>query len=110
MPTREQVAAADRIAQEAMARHRGRMQILYVLPDYYEEYPKACYGGWGEHYLLVMPGGRTLPCHGATHITTLEFYTRRHPPLQWILTEASAFQAVPRGAGMQGAFPTLPRP
>ena len=93
MPTRAQVAAAETIYREAAERHRGRMQIVYVLPDYYEEYPKPCYGGWGKHYLLVTPDGRTLPCHGATHITTLEFDNVRDRSLQWIWTESSAFQA-----------------
>ena len=109
MPTRDQVVAADRIAQDAMARYRGRMQILYVLPDYYEEYPKPCYGGWGKHYLLVMPDGRTLPCHGATHITTLEFDTVRDRSLQWIWTESPAFQAFRGDEWMQEPCRSCPR-
>ena len=44
MPTPAQVTAAADVAEEAMRRHRGRMQILYVLPDYHESYPKPCYG------------------------------------------------------------------
>jgi pyrroloquinoline quinone biosynthesis protein E len=109
MPTREQVVAADRIAQEAIARYRGRMQVLYVLPDYYEEYPKPCYGGWGKHYLLVMPDGRTLPCHGATHITTLAFDTVRHRSLQWIWAESPAFQAFRGEEWMQEPCRSCPR-
>jgi len=93
MPTRAQIVAADHVAREAIVRYRGRMQILYVLPDYYEEYPKPCYGGWGKHYLLVMPDGRTLPCHGATHITTLKFDNVRDRSLEWIWAESPAFQA-----------------
>src|SRR5206468_4557846 len=90
MPTRAQVAAASDVADVAIQRHRGRMQILYVLPDYYESYPKPCYGGWGRHYLLVAPDGRTLPCHGATHITTLRFDSARDRSLQWIWEESPA--------------------
>ena len=33
--------ARRRSPQEAMTRYRGRMQILFVLPDYFEQYPKA---------------------------------------------------------------------
>jgi pyrroloquinoline quinone biosynthesis protein E len=93
MPTAAQVAAAQTIADEAIHRYRGRMQIIYVLPDYYESYPKPCYGGWGAVYLVVAPDGRTLPCHGATHITTLHFDNVREHSLDWIWTESPAFQA-----------------
>jgi pyrroloquinoline quinone biosynthesis protein E len=93
MPTAAQVAAASDVADEAIARHKGRMQILYVLPDYYESFPKPCYGGWGKHYLVVVPDGRTLPCHGATHITTLSFDSVRDRSLRWIWEESRAFQA-----------------
>jgi pyrroloquinoline quinone biosynthesis protein E len=85
--------AAQAIAEQAKQRYRGRMQILYVLPDYYEAYPKPCYGGWGSVYLVVMPDGRTLPCHGATHITTMRFDNARERSLEWIWTESDAFQA-----------------
>jgi pyrroloquinoline quinone biosynthesis protein E len=93
LPTRAQVAAAEAVAMEARGRYRGRMQILYVLPDYYETYPKPCYGGWGHVYLVVAPDGRTLPCHGATDITTLQFDTVRERSLEWIWTESPGFQA-----------------
>ena len=82
MPTREQVERAQAIAQEAMQRYRGQMQIIFVLPDYYEQYPKACYGGWGKLYLVVSPDGRVLPCHGATQITTLTFENARDHSLE----------------------------
>jgi pyrroloquinoline quinone biosynthesis protein E len=98
LPTRSQVDAAERLATEARAQYRQQMQILYVLPDYYETYPKPCYGGWGQQYLLVMPDGRTLPCHGATHITTLTFPNVRERSLQWIWEESPAFQMY-RGDG-----------
>jgi pyrroloquinoline quinone biosynthesis protein E len=93
LPTSAQVAAAQAVADDAIQRYRGRMQILYVLPDYYESYPKPCYGGWGSVYLVVAPDGQTLPCHGATHITTLHFDNVRERSLGWIWTESPAFQA-----------------
>ena len=109
MPTRAQVDAASDVADEAIRRHRGRMQIVYVLPDYHESYPKPCYGGWGRHYLVVMPDGRTLPCHGATHITTLRFDSVRDHPLRWIWEESAAFQAFRGDAWMQEPCRTCPR-
>jgi pyrroloquinoline quinone biosynthesis protein E len=93
MPTAAQVAAAQAVADEAIRRYRGRMQILYVLPDYYEAYPKPCYAGWASVYLVVSPDGLTLPCHGATQITTLQFDNVRERSLDWIWRESPAFQA-----------------
>lgn len=109
MPTPAQVAAASDVAESAIRRHRGRMQILYVLPDYYESYPKACYGGWGKHYLVVAPDGQTLPCHGATHITTLHFDSVRDHPLRWIWEQSPAFQAFRGDAWMQAPCRACPQ-
>ena len=93
MPTREQVARAHEVAESAIERYRGRMQILFVLPDYFERYPKPCYGGWGKLYLVVAPDGQVLPCHGATQITTLTFDNVRERSLEWIWQHSSAFNA-----------------
>lgn len=93
MPTRAQVTAAQATADEAKRRYRGRMQIVYVLPDYYETYPKPCYAGWGNVYLVVTPGGQTYPCHGAMDITTLKFDNVRDQSLGWIWTQSPGFQA-----------------
>jgi PqqA peptide cyclase len=98
MPTREQVAHAKATAEDAMRRYKGRMQILFVLPDYFEQYPKPCYGGWGKLYLVVAPDGKVLPCHGATQITTLSFDNVRDRSLEWIWHQSPAFQAY-RGDG-----------
>jgi PqqA peptide cyclase len=109
LPTRTQVDAASNVADAAIRRHRGRMQIVYVLPDYYESYPKPCYGGWGKHYLVVMPDGRTLPCHGAMQITPLRFDSVRERSLRWIWEESAAFQAFRGDAWMQEPCRTCPR-
>jgi pyrroloquinoline quinone biosynthesis protein E len=91
-PTREQVERSREIAERAVQRYRGRMQITYVLPDYYEPYPKACYGGWGKLYLVIAPDGNVLPCHGATQISSLRFDNVREHSLNWIWRESTAFQ------------------
>jgi PqqA peptide cyclase len=108
MPTREQVTRAAEVADAARARYSD-MQILYVLPDYFEERPKPCYGGWGQHYLVVMPDGRTLPCHGATHITTLAFDSVRDRSLRWIWEESQAFRAFRGDAWMKAPCRTCER-
>jgi pyrroloquinoline quinone biosynthesis protein E len=109
MPTAAQVADAQAVADDAIRRYRGRMQIIYVLPDYYETYPKPCYGGWGHVYLVVTPPGQVLPCHGATHITTLRFDNVRDRSLGWIWTESSAFQAYRGDDWMLEPCRTCPR-
>lgn len=98
MPTRAQIDRSGEIVDRAVARYRGRMQIIYVLPDYYSSYPKPCQGGWGKLYIVVAPDGRALPCHAASQITTLSFDSVREHALRWIWEESAAFQAF-RGDG-----------
>ncbi|HEX6964932.1 MAG TPA: pyrroloquinoline quinone biosynthesis protein PqqE, partial [Gemmatimonadaceae bacterium] len=93
LPTRAQIEASAEIVDRAVEKYRGRMQIIYVLPDYYGDYPKPCYGGWGNLYIVVGPDGTAMPCHAASQITTLDFDTVREHPLEWIWEESSAFQA-----------------
>jgi pyrroloquinoline quinone biosynthesis protein E len=109
MPTREQVARAKATAEDAMRRYKGRMQILFVLPDYFEQYPKPCYGGWGKLYLVVAPDGKVLPCHGATQITTLSFDNVRDRSLEWIWHQSPAFQAYRGDAWMREPCRSCPR-
>jgi len=58
---------------------------------------------------VVMPDGRTLPCHGATHITTLRFDSVRDRSLRWIWEESAAFQAFRGDAWMQEPCRSCPR-
>lgn len=65
LPGKDQLDRARSRAREAKARLLGRMEILYVLPDYYSDLPKACMDGWGRRYVVVTPDGLVLPCHAA---------------------------------------------
>jgi PqqA peptide cyclase len=103
------VERSREVAERAIQRYRGRMQITYVLPDYYEATPKACYGGWGKLYLVVTPNGMVLPCHGASQITTLEFDDVRSHSLEWIWRESSAFTAFRGDAWMKEPCRSCPR-
>lgn len=109
MPTREQVERSRGIAEAAIRRYKGQMQILYVLPDYYEQFPKPCYGGWGNVYILVTPDGRALPCHGATQISHLEFVDVRSHDLGWIWERSPIFNAFRGDAWMQEPCRSCPR-
>ncbi|MDN5941834.1 MAG: pyrroloquinoline quinone biosynthesis protein PqqE [Nitrospira sp.] len=73
LPTREQVETARTIAAEAKQRLRGRMEVLFVTPDYYSAYPKTCMDGWGRRFIVVNPEGLALPCHLAHTLPGLRF-------------------------------------
>jgi pyrroloquinoline quinone biosynthesis protein E len=91
LPLRQQVERALGIAAEAGARLRGRMTILYVRPDYFDDRPKPCLGGWGRRYLTVNPVGDVLPCPTAGGIADLHFENVRNRPLGAIWAESEAF-------------------
>ena len=93
LPTREQLASARKLAAAAKKRLQGRMEILFVTPDYYGEYPKTCMDGWGRRFLLVSPAGLALPCHQAHTIPGLVFDNVRERPLADIWTSSAAFNA-----------------
>jgi pyrroloquinoline quinone biosynthesis protein E len=92
LPTRAQAQAALAVATQATARLAGRMEVIYVLPDYYEAVPKPCMQGWGRRYLTVNPIGDVLPCPNATSIPDLKFANVRDQALAWIWNDSPAFQ------------------
>jgi len=98
LPTREQVESATRIAGAAKERLRGRMELLFVIPDYYSDRPKPCMNGWGNRYLTVNPAGEVLPCPTAGEIKGLRFDNVREKALGWIWAESEAFNRF-RGTG-----------
>lgn len=93
LPTSEQLARARAVASAAKERLKGRMELLFVLPDYYSDRPKACMNGWGQRYLVVAPDGRALPCHLAHSIPSLRFDSVRERSLVEIWTNSPAFLA-----------------
>lgn len=92
LPTREQVARARAIAEKAKARLADKIDIFYVLPDYYEVRPKPCLSGWGQRYLTVNPTGDVLPCPTASSaIPDMRFENVRTRSLEWIWRESESF-------------------
>ncbi len=91
LPTREQLDRARRAAGEAKQRLKGRMEVLFVLPDYYSDFPKACMDGWGRRFLLVSPDGLALPCHVAHTLPGVEWESVRDRPLSEIWRESPGF-------------------
>ena len=91
LPTREQLKRAEAVAHEYQERYRGRMKILYVVPDYYENRPKACMNGWGKIFLTVTPDGTALPCQAARQLPGLEFPNVKDHDVAWIWRDSPGF-------------------
>lgn len=93
LPSRAQIDQARAVAKAAKERLAGRMELLFVLPDYYADRPKACMNGWGERYLLVSPEGKALPCHLAHTLPGLEFENVKDRSLAEIWRDSPAMRA-----------------
>ncbi|MDX6237455.1 MAG: PqqA peptide cyclase [Kribbellaceae bacterium] len=91
MPSKAQLERAEAVVRAARVRLEGRMDVIYVLPDYYSEYPKPCMGGWGKRQLTIAPNGDALPCPAA-HALPLPRASVREDSLAWIWTESPLFQ------------------
>jgi pyrroloquinoline quinone biosynthesis protein E len=76
----------------ARERLRGRMEIVYVLPDYFGDFPKPCMNGWGQRFMTVAPNGHVLPCPAAAAITSLQFENVRDRELAEIWSKSDSFQ------------------
>lgn len=92
LPSRSEVRKAAETVDRERARLSGRMQVIYVLPDYYESRPKPCLHGWGSRSLTVNPRGDVLPCQTANCIPGLTFDNVRDQTLATIWQSSAAFQ------------------
>ena len=93
MPSRAQVERANAAVERVRATvGSSRLDILYVVPDYFEEYPKACLQGWGNVLMAVAPDGCVLPCQTAREIDGLEFPNVRDNSLSEIWFDAPVFR------------------
>jgi pyrroloquinoline quinone biosynthesis protein E len=93
LPDRAQLDAAREVAKAAKERLKGKIEVLFVLPDYYSDRPKACMSGWGKRYLLVTPDGLALPCHLAHTLPGLRFDNVQERSLDEIWNHSAAFAA-----------------
>jgi pyrroloquinoline quinone biosynthesis protein E len=93
MPSRAQLAEARAVALAASERLKGKIEILFVRPDYDVGRPRACMDGWARRYVVVTPDGTALPCHQAASITALSFENVRDRSLGGIWDDSAAFRA-----------------
>jgi pyrroloquinoline quinone biosynthesis protein E len=93
LPTREQLKRAEEVTNKFRERVGNKMRIFFVVPDYYEERPKACMNGWGALFLTVTADGLALPCHEARMLPGLTFPNVRDHDLGWIWYNSPGFNA-----------------
>lgn len=109
LPTPSQLERAREVAARAKARLAGRMEIAYVTPDYYSEWPKACMEGWGRRFINIIPDGLVLPCHAAHTIAGLKFENVRELPLEEIWHRSPSFNLFRGEAWMLEPCRSCPR-
>ena len=68
-------------------------RLLFVVPDYFEERPKACMNGWGSVFLSIAPDGLAMPCHNARDLPGLQLPNVREQPIADIWQRSQAFNA-----------------
>jgi pyrroloquinoline quinone biosynthesis protein E len=91
LPTKEQFEQAESIAQAFKEKVNGRMKIYYVIPDFYEDRPKACMNGWGTTFLTIAPDGAALPCHSARELPGMECPNVKDYSIEQIWNDSEAF-------------------
>lgn len=92
LPTREQLRRSEAAVNAARERLGKRLTIYFVVPDYYDDRPKACMNGWGAIHLTIAPDGTALPCQEARLIKGIDFPNVKQHKLDWIWRESPAFQ------------------
>jgi pyrroloquinoline quinone biosynthesis protein E len=98
IPTREQLVRAEAVVNEYRAKLGNKIKLLFVVPDYFEERPKACMNGWGSVFLAVAADGSALPCHAAKSLPGLQFPNVTETTLKDIWYNSDAFNRY-RGYG-----------
>ncbi len=93
MPTRAQLDRGREVAARERKRLEGIMDVLYVMPDYYSDRPRACMDGWARRFVHMTPRGKVLPCHAAESIPSLTFESARDKPLREIWEKSEAMRA-----------------
>ncbi len=90
LPDYERVLEEAAVVGEAKDRLKGVLNIDYVTPDYYAQFPKPCMGGWAKDVITIKPEGKALPCHAAESLP-LAFDTVKEKPLHAIWYDSAAF-------------------
>lgn len=100
MPSREQLQQAEEVTNEFRRTTDSDVEIYFVVPDYFEDTPKPCMGGWGSVFLSVAPDGAALPCHAARELP-IEFPNVKDMSIADIWYQSKGFNAYRGDAWMQ---------
>jgi PqqA peptide cyclase len=98
LPSRAQLERAEAVTQRFRARAGSRMQIYFVVPDYFETRPKACMSGLGSVFLAIAPDGLAMPCHAARMLPGMSLPNVRESDIRAIWYDSQAFNRF-RGEG-----------
>lgn len=90
LPDRDQLQRAEKITNQFREKIADKMKIFFIIPDYFEDRPKACMNGWGSIFLTVSPDGKALPCHNA-RMLPLEFPDLTNTSVKSAWFESEAF-------------------
>ena len=91
LPSRAQLERAEETTRRFRERIGGRMQIYFVVPDYFETRPKACMSGLGSVFLAVAPDGTAMPCHAARMLPGLQLPNVRESDIRTVWHDSPAF-------------------
>ncbi|NMM37466.1 MAG: pyrroloquinoline quinone biosynthesis protein PqqE [Glaciimonas sp.] len=108
MPSHEQLKRAEAIVNDYRARVGNKIRILFVVPDYFEERPKACMNGWGAVFLAIAADGSALPCHAAKSLPGLDFPNVAQHSIRDIWYHSDAFNKYRGDAWMKEPCKTCP--
>ncbi len=101
LPTKEQLVAAEATVNAYREKIGKRCKLLFVVPDYFEDRPKACMNGWGSIFLDIAPDGAALPCHNARQLPGLDIPNVRSHSIKDIWYDSQAFNFFRGDAWMQ---------
>ena len=109
LPSRAQLEAAEVVVRAARERLRDRMDVIYVIPDYYSRYPKPCMGGWASRQLTVTPERRRAALPGRP-VPAVAAGQRARGPAGADLGRVPGDDRVPRDGLDAGSLPQLRPP
>jgi len=90
LPTLEQV---QRAKEKVDSYPKGDCGVIYVFPDYYQDRPKPCMGGWANNYIIVTADGSILPCLSARSLPGLKVPNIHETSLNDIWNNSEMFNA-----------------
>jgi pyrroloquinoline quinone biosynthesis protein E len=91
LPSRAQLERAEAVTKTFRERLGKRMQIYFVVPDYFETRPKPCMSGLGSVFLALAPDGTAMPCHAARMLPNLTLPNVRELSVREIWYDSPAF-------------------